>query len=138
MTSLQPAIGKNRYCGPGALAIVTGLPTDEASRLIRTVNGKRRIFGVSPYDLRRAFMLAKVTLSDVPVAKGVSASWFVKDRIAHGWNGVYVLNVTGHYLVVEIRGDEAWACDNRTVYPVPFAKYSLRRKRIKQVWKVIQ
>ena len=137
MSRLQPAIGKNRYCGPGAIAIVTGLPTDEASRLIRAVNGKRSIHGVSPYDLRQAFKRAKVALHDIPIAERMTVSSFIDSRLDFMFDGVYVLYVTGHYLVVEIHDGQAWACDNRTIYPVPFKKYSLRKKRIKQVWKVI-
>ena len=43
--------GKNRWCGPGAISILTGCSTDEASRLIRTVSGKTRTTGTSPRHL---------------------------------------------------------------------------------------
>ena len=43
--------GRNRWCGPGAISILTGCSTDDASRLIRTVSGKRSTTGTSARDL---------------------------------------------------------------------------------------
>ena len=43
--------GRNRWCGPGAISILTGCSTDDASRLIRTVSGKRSTTRMSVSDM---------------------------------------------------------------------------------------
>ena len=44
-----PVMGQkhNRYCGPAALAALTGLNTGEAATLLREVSGKRAIMGTT-------------------------------------------------------------------------------------------
>jgi len=37
----------NRYCGPAALAALTGLNTGEAAAMLRDITGKRAIMGTS-------------------------------------------------------------------------------------------
>ena len=36
---------KNRYCGPSAISIITGMTTGEAARLLRHVSGRKTITG---------------------------------------------------------------------------------------------
>lgn len=46
---------KNRYCGPSALSIVTGMATGEAARLLRHVTGKPSIKGASTGAMRKSY-----------------------------------------------------------------------------------
>lgn len=43
---LHPVTGKNRYCGPTAIATICGISTDDASKAIRSISGKRAVCGV--------------------------------------------------------------------------------------------
>lgn len=52
--SLHPIKGRNRYCGPAAMAAVLGVTTDHAARVIRGLTGERWIKGVSVQHLTAA------------------------------------------------------------------------------------
>jgi len=50
--ALEPAGGKhNRYCGPAAIAAITGMTTGEAAAEARAVTGKPSIRGMYSFDL---------------------------------------------------------------------------------------
>lgn len=135
--TLHPAIGRNRFCGPGALAIVVGISTDDASRTLRDVTGRRSIHGVEPDSLVRAFRRHGMRLRPIPVADGWSLiRWARADDIIR--HGRYVVMTTGHYCVVRIDGDglAIEVSDNKTVYPVRIEAYRGRRKHVRAVWKV--
>lgn len=51
---LHPIKGKNRYCGPSAIATILGVTTDHAARVIRGLTGERQVKGVSVFHLRAA------------------------------------------------------------------------------------
>jgi len=42
---------KNRYCGPAAISIISGISTGEAAKLLRVITGARAIRGVWTLDL---------------------------------------------------------------------------------------
>lgn len=54
---------KNRYCGPSAISIVTGMSTGEAARLLRHVNGAPAIKGTSAPDMHRALALCGIRMT---------------------------------------------------------------------------
>ncbi len=58
---------KNRYCGPAALSIVTGMTTGEAARLLRHLSGKASIKGTSTSQMRNAFAKCGVSMKPVVV-----------------------------------------------------------------------
>ena len=45
---------KNRYCGPAAISIISGISTGEAAKLLRYITGARAIRGVWTWDLEIA------------------------------------------------------------------------------------
>ena len=45
---------KNRYCGPAAISIISGISTGEAAKLLRVITGARAIRGVWTWDLEMA------------------------------------------------------------------------------------
>ena len=55
---LHPIAGKNRFCGPTALASVLGISTDHAARLIREFSGDKRVTGVYDVHLSKALAAA--------------------------------------------------------------------------------
>lgn len=60
---------KNRYCGPSAISIVTGMSTGEAARLLRHVSGKQSIKGTHDSWMRRAFAECGIMMRSVHVAE---------------------------------------------------------------------
>src|SRR3954462_5037444 len=97
VTELYPAIGKNRYCGPGALAIVTGVATDETAKAIREVSGKRAVKGCSNSDLVWAGKRLGVELVERANVKGLRLNQWIADGWTKEPGSVFVVNVTGHY-----------------------------------------
>ncbi len=126
---LHPAIGSNRWCGPGALAILTGKTTDETARLLRDVSGKRAIMRIA--DRHMLVAMSKLGLRwDIQGPQRGTLRNFTGSGPA-----IYLIVITGHYVVVDTSTMEV--CDNRTVYPVPLAKYSQANKHVKEAWRMI-
>lgn len=55
----------NKYCGPAALSIVTGMTTGEAARLLRHQSGKASIKGTTHGQMQRAFKACGVTMKSI-------------------------------------------------------------------------
>jgi len=134
--TLHPAIGKNRYCGPAAMACLLGITTDEAARTLRVVTGKRAIYGVRPADLRFAILRHGLGLVELPTATHRSMRDVLTEKASAGYSGVYLLFVTGHYVVARVEGGSVEVCDNRSVYPLPLARYRKPGVHVRQVWRV--
>ena len=131
--SLSPAIGRNRWCGPGALAILTGLPTDETAGLLRQVSGRTAI-----KRIRRRYMLAVLDRLGY-AAEELARTWNGRGPALEKWAatappGVYLVIVTGHYVVVDATAGEV--ADNHSIYPLPLGRFPRRRKLVRAVWRV--
>lgn len=57
----------NRYCGPSAISIVTGMASGEAARLLRHVSGKSSIKGTSDWHMQRALSMCGITAKSISV-----------------------------------------------------------------------
>lgn len=57
----------NRYCGPSALSIVTGMSTGEAARLLRTLSGAAAIKGTTTGQMSRAFRTCGINMVRIKV-----------------------------------------------------------------------
>lgn len=62
----------NRYCGPAALSIVTGMTTGEAARLLRHVTGKPSIKGTNNRSMRDAFARCGILMKSIYKGPAVS------------------------------------------------------------------
>jgi hypothetical protein len=129
---LYPAIGGNRWCGPGALAILTGKDTDETARLLREVSGKRAIFGIQQRYMLD--VLHREGLRALEIGQLAQTGPFRKFK-GEACPGTYLVIITGHYVVIDTATMEV--CDNMTVYPVPLAKYRRANKRVKRAWRIV-
>jgi hypothetical protein len=49
--------------------------------------------------------------------------------------GVYLIVITGHYVVLDTVTNEV--CDNMTIYPLPLAKYRQKGKHVRQAWRIL-
>lgn len=134
---LHPAIGGsrgNRYCGPGALAILTGLDTQATAAAIRKASGKPAVRAVHHVDLVTAgialgLRLARQHMDD---STGTLRAWAARQE-----PGRYLVNVTGHYVVVRVNLlREVEVADNQSVYPLPLARFKRAGQRVKRAWVV--
>lgn len=74
----------NRYCGPSAISIVTGMTTGEAARLLRHVSRKRSIKGTSSTQMYSAFEKCGIYMKSlrVPLKPDPNISF---DAQGHRW-----------------------------------------------------
>ena len=99
--------GKNRYCGPFAIAALTGGTTDDASRLVRSFTGRRYIKWMYTSEVAKALQLRGKAIRRV--------NWRRRERpTLNQWINThakpdtsYVVLVTGHFIVVS---NNRYAC----------------------------
>ena len=65
LTTLHLPHGKNRWCGPGAISIITGLDTDSVSRLVRSFTGNTKCTGMTNTSLKRALRMCNIRLKPI-------------------------------------------------------------------------
>src|SRR5690242_4309825 len=99
---LHPALGKNRYCGPGALAMLFGCSTDEAAAVLREVSGKTYIKGIEPAAMLRAVERFGGQAHPEPIVKPRAVREWARGCCAGKW----LVQVTKHYVAVDATGDE--------------------------------
>lgn len=128
---LYPAIGANRYCGPAALAILSGQSTTATAALLRQLTGKRAIMGVPSGTMMRAMHALGFRCTPVGTPRRTLRALAEDLELP---TGVYLVIVTGHYVVLDTRTMQV--SDNHTVYPVDLRIYSRRRKFVKSVWRI--
>lgn len=134
---LAPAIGGSRgngFCGPGALAMLLAIGTDEAAALIRKVSGKVAVFGVQPEYMLAALRSAGARVDLVAGGLKPALQQWAFDQQP----GCYLVNVTGHYVAVRVTPAGIEAGDNRTIYPMALDRFPRRRQRVKAAWKVVR
>lgn len=131
--TLHPAIGSNHFCGPGALAIITGHSTGDCARVLRQVSGKRSIMRIAvPYMLQAMDKLGIQHGPMIEPARGTALSRFM---VTHS-HGRYLVVITGHYCVIDTTTCQV--CDNHTIYPLPIAKYSRQGHWVRKAWRIIE
>ena len=140
-TTLHPAIGRNRYCGPGALAIVTGHSTDDAAKLLRHLTGRRAIYGVGPHWMMPALRALGFAVAESWApreGRRVRLADFVMGHVPS--TGTWLLRCAGHYMVLELPGDGStgWLADNNTVHPMPWPDYRKLSRHVKEAWKLVR
>ena len=124
------------WCGPGALATITGLPTSYIMATLRHVTGRKTIKGVYPSELRKAGELLGFRFFEVdPGYRGPRRSlarW--TDENSHLLKaGAVVFNVSHHYVTVSGRMFN----DNWTKTPVSLKKAPRRRAKVRGAWHVV-
>lgn len=132
---LSPAVGRNRYCGPGALAILLGLDTDEAAARLRAVTGRRAIRRIGWFAMVLVINQRDARAVPCGVAPGATLRSFADALV---FDGVYLVNITGHFVVLRKGDGRIDVADNHTIYPMPLAKFRRLRSRVKGAWKVVR
>jgi hypothetical protein len=130
---LHPTGDRNRYCGPSAISILTGMGTGEAARLLRAVSRRTAIKGASTASVIRALDRCGVRYSRAQVEpKQTLAGWL---KLTHGQRGGrFFLIVAGNHFQV-VSGNR-YAC-GRTNDVVELDHPSVKRRaRVDVVWEL--
>lgn len=132
------------YCGPTAMAAVTGEPLAVIRDAIREVRGKRAadgdwmpITGLSNSELVNAM----IRLGWLPVEKVETDNNYSRhDKFTfgnflqvHGYTGPFIVNVTNHYIAVS-NGE---VCDTHTRIPIEIKRWKRARpgRWVKRWWR---
>lgn len=137
--NLHPAIGPNRYCGPGALAILTGLDTAQTAKRIREVSGSQRVRGTATRHMVQVLREEGYTIEQIQIPFRPTLAKFAELTMREGTGftrGVYLVNVTNHYVVLDTREYFPQACDNQSVYPLCVSSFKRARKHVVTAWRV--
>ena len=135
MTNLKSVnVGMNRFCGPAVLSILTGKSTDECARVISQISGNYNVVGVLLTDLLRA--ADKMGYDSVSVAAGNSL-YGTLVRLANE-DGMYIVTVPNHFVVIEIANKKAYFCDNHTREPIPAGSSARLGQAVISAYKVIK
>ena len=100
---IHPCKGTNRWCGPGALAILTGVSTDDASRMIRCITGKRSATSTHTHVLRKVLGKCGIDTHRVmetfaPTNERMTLNQWVKGGGAKG--GTFLVIAGNHFQIV--------------------------------------
>ena len=119
------ASGRNRYCGPGAIALLTNLSTHDAAQKLRDVTGRTAIRYVE-WEPMHEVLSAYHTLGNRQFASGRMnlSAW-----MDYAEAGIHLVIVTGHWLVADTA--KGLVADNHTKLPIPISCYKKRRKIVR-------
>ena len=114
------------WCGPTALATLTGQPTSVIHRVIRDVSGKRKVTGTRVNHLIIAGLRLGIGMTKYSVSgKPTLAQWLRKNQALYAHSPV-VITLTHHYVTVMGRR----FVDSHTREPVFLRKAPHRRARV--------
>jgi len=134
----RAAKGHNRFCGPAAVSIITGIDTAEASAVIRHVSRKRSVQGTSNWEVLQSLALlgfkatsaAKVDPLNLK-SNPTLAAWLKRDE--RDGKALYLIAAGYHWQVVQGR---RFCCGlTKDIVSIRDPKVK-RRARISGVWKI--
>lgn len=128
-------IGFNKYCGPAALSVITGLSTDETAAAVSYVSGNYKVTGVQVPHLITAGKRLGCDFKRVEAAEGRSI-FFAASAILSRKSGMYLVVIPGHYVVLESRDGKMFICDNHTKSPIQLSSSARLSQKCEQVYEV--
>lgn len=126
------------YCGPTAVAALTGVPLSRIEKMLRRsrkgfkdrLGRKRQIKGTHSWEIKRVLKGLGCKITQVPDPERTFGR-FVRDT-AH-INATFLVNVTGHYMVTR----KGLFCDNSHLAgPVPIDGYHRALRRVQHAWRI--
>lgn len=142
MSKLHPInhdIKTTLWCGPAALATITGKPVSECMQAIRdsrSYNHNKPIKGVGCRLLEKAAKRLGYRFESLPHpwsdGEITMAKWTRENKSKFA-DAPVLLIVTGHYVTVAGNSFN----DNHTRTPVRLKRAPHRRKRVKAAWRVV-
>ena len=141
--NMQNLAETRAFCGPFALAALTGEPIDRCLDAIRAVRGddnrgatprrRRAIRGVFNWEMERALRALGWRMDPVSYSRKVSMKRFVETVGTDLKNVPLLVNVTGHYIVL-YRG---MVMDTTHRIPMAFSlSRRYRRSIVRNAWAV--
>lgn len=131
--------GFNKFCGPAAVSILTGMDTDQAAKLIRDVTGRRAVRGTYSWEINKALNACGILLHSFSLTRGVPislAKWHKQARKS-GWfksYPVWLIAAGRHWQVVSAR---QYVC-GKSVDIVSICDPQVKRRaRVTQAYAVI-
>ena len=131
--------GRNRYCGPAVVGMLTGTDSDTAATAIRAVSGQRAVRGSSRSAVRGALAAKGLTMTARTV-DGVSRTARLSQLTLAGWQRceardktnatTYLLVAGNHWLVTRGR---SYFCGLVRQW-VPLSEAPRRRARVTDVY----
>lgn len=122
----DPALYRNRYCGPAAFSAITGKPAEHGARLMRQISGRPAIKGVHHLDLRESLFQMGYRTKSRAMVKRPTLARFLRERTGELTTAMLLIELSSHYIVVKGRK----AVDNFTEEPKFIRKFPHRRARV--------
>lgn len=137
----RAAKGHNRYCGPAALSIISGIDTAEAAAVIRFVGNKASVKGTSDYDQLRALNLLGFSAKSAakvdplnPKNNPTLAAW-LRDTTRTRGSSLFLIAAGNHWQVVQGR---RYCCGlSKEIVSIRDEKVK-RRARVTAVYEITQ
>lgn len=129
-------IGMNKYCGPAVLSILTGRNTDDCAYTISQINGQYSVAGVMLPDLLKA--ADRLGFTNIPIAGTAGFSLFRALISIAPADGMYIVTIRGHFVVIEVLDSKLYFCDNHTKEPIPAASSARLSMEVVAVNKVFK
>lgn len=136
---LKPVIRNpkgNSYCGPAVISALTQCTTDEASRLIRSINGKRSVKGTSYGDVIASLDLCGIRanlLYKYQTQKPTLAGWLDQTEHLRKPGRVFLIAAGRHWQLIS---SDTFVCGiTSDVVDVTHDKVK-RRSRVAAVWEL--
>lgn len=138
----EPVIDVSRkrgpYCGPTAIALLTGVPYRKIEKMIRRKRGAsaKNVNGAyipikGTYNREVLEILKQLGCKTAPVKNAEQTlGQFVDDQ---RFSGTYLIEVTSHFMVCE-GGSVA---DTTYLQPIPIEDYPRRTRKVRQAWRVV-
>ncbi|HKV44611.1 MAG TPA: hypothetical protein VJT32_08060 [bacterium] len=134
--TIQRNKSSNRFCGPAALAAITGIHVDDAAYTLRKVSGKRFIKGIGTRHMLAA--IERLGHRAQPMKLGLTYGYPTLTQALAGVlkgrpsDARYLVLITGHYVTIQGRR----LVDNKHPEGIALTACPYRRKRVKGVWQI--
>ena len=127
---------KIKWCGPTALAIISGRSLKFCHNKLARIAGKkpRYLKGAYNWQLLDALKEMKFKPIRIDAAYGLTLRKYIEEvQTTEHFRGVMLVNVTDHYVVIS----KGLVLDNRQgSVPLPVKDHPMWRKRIVKAWHV--
>lgn len=127
---------KNRFCGPSAISILTGMTTGEAARLLRAVSGRRQIKGTGDNLMYKGLAKCGLRMAHLPIRlRPMTLAQWLKLTVAERTSGrVFLVSAGNHWQVITGR---RYACGRIREIVSIRDKRVKRRCRVEDVYEII-
>lgn len=121
------------WCGPSALAIITGEDYETCRATFSAING-RPVMGVHRSEMKLALLRFGYEMSPRQVEGELTLAAWLRGRTGFDAKALFLVVLSNHYIVVQGRK----ACDNHTKAPVFIRDMRLRRAKIQSLYEIVE